>query len=104
MRESTTAILEQAFGMAITPLWAVVLPTLFWGAILIALLAGSMLTLVRKFVSRLGLPLVILSLIWLTWQFGAQLQARDLHAIWSRAGNGSMGMFSALDLVIAMPV
>ena len=104
MRESTTAIIQQALGITIAPFWGVLLPTLFWGAILIALLAGSMLTLVRKVVSRYGLPLVILSLIWLTWQFGAQLEAQNLQAVWNRAGNGSMGMFSALDLVIAMPV
>ena len=78
--------------------------TLLWGAVLIALLAGSMTQLVRKLISRLGLPLVIASLLWLTWQFGSQLQAQGLVAFWARAGDGSMGMLSAMDLVIAMPV
>ena len=52
------------------------LTTLLWGAVLLALLAGSMVKLVRRFVSRFGLPLVVLSLLWLTWQFATQLQAK----------------------------
>jgi purine-cytosine permease-like protein len=63
-----------------------------------------MVTLVRRIISRAGLPLVILSLLWLTWQFADKLQAGGLSVIWNRHGDGSMGMFSALDLVIAMPV
>ena len=63
-----------------------------------------MLKLVRKFVSRFGLPLVIASLAWLTWQFGTRLQAQGFDAFWNRPGAGGMGLFSAMDLVIAMPV
>src|SRR3546814_9102737 len=65
---------------------------------------SSGLRLVRRIVSRVGLPLVILSLLWLTWQFASQLQHTVLSAIWNRRGDGTMGVFSALDLVIAMPV
>ncbi|PNG56558.1 MULTISPECIES: cytosine permease [unclassified Variovorax] len=104
MREGTQAIGKQAFGWSLEGGLGGVLTTLLWGAVLLALLAGSMVKLVRRFVSRFGLPLVLLSLLWLTWQFAAQLQAKGLEAFWSRPGNGSMGLFSALDLVIAMPV
>lgn len=104
MRESTAAIAREAFGLNIGNISAIVLPTLLWGGVLIALLSGSMLSLVRRFVARFGLPLVILSLIWLTWQFSGKLQASGLAALWNRPGDGSMSMFSALDLVIAMPV
>src|SRR3546814_14154923 len=38
------------------------------------------------------------------WQFASQLQHTGLSAIWNRRGDGTMGVFSALDLVIAMPV
>ncbi|HEY2419117.1 MAG TPA: hypothetical protein VGH84_14430, partial [Steroidobacteraceae bacterium] len=48
--------------------------------------------------------LVVLSLVWLSWQFAARLHAKGLESFWMRPGDGSMGMFSALDLVIAMPV
>jgi NCS1 family nucleobase:cation symporter-1 len=67
-------------------------------------MAGSMLTLVRKCIGRYGLPLVVLSLLWLTWQFAQQLRAGDAPTFWHRPGDGSMGLLSAMDLVIAMPV
>ena len=104
MREGTQAIGQQAFGVELGSPLGTALTTLLWGAVLLALLAGSMVTLVRRFVSRFGLPLVVLSLLWLTWQFGAQLHAKGFEAFWARPGDGSMGLFSALDLVIAMPV
>lgn len=108
MQEGTVAILKQALGSEpgglLDGTGGKVLATLLWGAVLVALMAGSMLKLVRKFVSRFGLPLVIASLIWLTWQFGTRLQAQGFDAFWSRPGTGGMGLFSAMDLVIAMPV
>lgn len=104
MREGTQAIGQQAFGWPLEGSLGGALTTLLWGAVLLALLAGSMVKLVRRFVSRFGLPLVLLSLLWLSWQFAAQLHAKGLEAFWSRPGDGSMGLFGALDLVIAMPV
>lgn len=108
MQEGTVAILKQALGAApggvLDGSGGKLLATLLWGGVLIALMAGSMLTLVRRFVSRFGLPLVIASLAWLTWQFGTRLQAQGFDAFWSRPGAGGMGLFSAMDLVIAMPV
>ena len=100
MRDGTQAIARQALGVDI----GVVLPTLFWGLVVLALLRGSMITLVRRIVSRIGLPLVILSLIWLSIQFARALDTDGLQALWQRAGDGSMNGFQALDLVIAMPV
>lgn len=104
MREGTQAIGRQAFGWSLDGSLGSLMTTLLWGAVLLALLAGSMVKLVRRFVSRFGLPLVVLSLIWLTWQFATRLQAKGLEAFWTRPGDGSMGVFGALDLVIAMPV
>lgn len=104
MRDGTAAIGKQSFGLALEGPGGMVLTTLLWGVVLTLLLAGSMTQLVRKIISRIGLPLVIASLLWLTWQFGGQLQAKGLDAFWARPGDGSMGMLSAMDLVIAMPV
>ncbi len=101
MRDGTLAIARQSgsFTSAIWPLLA----TLLWGGVLIALLSGSMVKLVRKFIGRYGLPLVIASLIWLTWQFLAKANAQGLATLWSRPGEGGMSTLAALDLVIAMP-
>lgn len=104
MREGTQAIAQQAFGLNLTGWGGVLFGTLLWGGVLLALLTGSMVTLVRRFVARFGLPLVLLSLLWLTWQFGSRLAAQGLDSVWNRPGNGQMGLFSAMDLVIAMPV
>jgi nucleobase:cation symporter-1, NCS1 family len=102
MRDGTVAIARQSGGFA-GGAWPV-LATLLWGSLLLALLSGSMVTLVRKFIGRFGLPLVIASLLWLTWQFIGRAQAQGWEALWNRAGAGGMSTLSALDLVIAMPV
>lgn len=104
MREGTISILGKTLGVDASGTTGLVVSTLFWGAILMALLAGSMITLVRRIINRAALPLVVLSLLWLTWQFASQLNGASIASMWQRQGNGTMGMFSALDLVIAMPV
>ena len=103
MREGTQAIVAQALGWAPSQtglVWA----TLLWGGVLTVLMMGSMLTLVRQFVRRFGLPLVVVSLTWLTWQFGSLALAKGLAPFWQRTGTGGMGFWAAIDLVIAMPV
>jgi nucleobase:cation symporter-1, NCS1 family len=102
MRDGAVAIARQSGGFA-SGLW-LILATLLWGGVLLALLSGSMVTLVRKFIGRFGLPLVIASLLWLTWQFLGRAQTQGWEALWNRAGTGGMSTLSALDLVIAMPV
>ena len=104
MREGTAAIAQQSFGLALDGPLGLLLTTTLWGAVLVLLMAGSMLTLVRKFIGRYGLPLVVLSLLWLSWQFGSQLQAQGFASFWNRPGTGGMGLLSARDLVSAMPV
>lgn len=102
MRDGTAAIARQVTGSDAP--WIAVVATLVWGGLLVALAAGTMTGLVRRFVSRFGLPLVIASLVWLSWQFWSRAQAQGFEALWSRPGDGSMSVLSALDLVIAMPV
>ena len=102
MRDGTVAIARQTGGFE-TAFWPVA-ATLLWGGVLLLLLTGTMVGLVRKFVGRFGLPLVIASLLWLSWQFLGLATAQGASALWNRPGAGGMGMLSALDLVIAMPV
>jgi NCS1 family nucleobase:cation symporter-1 len=102
MRDGTAAIVRQLTGLDAT--WVPVVATLAWGALLLALAGGTMTGLVRRFVSRVGLPLVVLSLCWLSWQFWSRAQAQGFEALWNRPGTGSMSVLQALDLVIAMPV
>ena len=57
MRDGTVAIARQS-GSFVASFWPL-LATLLWGSVLIALLSGSMVKLVRKFIGRFGLPLVL---------------------------------------------
>ncbi|MEO7244235.1 MAG: cytosine permease [Rubrivivax sp.] len=104
MRDGTAAIAARVLGVDAPAAWWPWAATLLWGALLLALAAGSMIGLVRRFVSRFGLPLVVLSLLWLSWQFGSRLVAQGFDAWWSRPGDGSMGLLAGIDLVVAMPV
>ena len=78
--------------------------TLLWGMVLVVLMTGSMLGLVRGFLSRFGLPLVVLSLLWLSWQFIGMLQTQGWESFWNKPGNDQKNYMLAMELVIAMPV
>ncbi|WP_119964966.1 purine-cytosine permease family protein [Simplicispira lacusdiani] len=102
MRDASVAIGRQAGGMA-AGYWPV-LATLLWGGVVLLLISGSMVQLVRRIIARVALPLVVLSLLWLSWQFLGLAQAQGLEQLWQRRGEGGMGVMPALDLVIAMPI
>jgi len=102
MRDATVAVGRH--GGAMTAGYWPYLATLLWGAVILLLIGGSMVRLVRRIVSRVALPLVVLSLLWLSWQFLGMAQSQGLGALWSRGGAGGMSGLSALDLVIAMPI
>ncbi len=102
MRDATVAIVQQSGTMA-GEHWPV-LATLLWGGVVMLLISGSMVQLVRKVIARVALPLVVLSLLWLSWQFVLLAQAQGFEALWNRKGDGGMAVLPALDLVIAMPI
>ena len=102
MRDATVAIAQQSGGL-VGAHWPV-LATLLWGGVVMLLISGSMVQLVRKLIARVALPLVVLSLLWLSWQFLSLAQAQGFEALWNRQGAGGMGVLPALDLVIAMPI
>ena len=102
MRDATVALGKQSGAMTAT-YWPWV-ATLFWGGVILLLMSGSMVTLVRRIISRVALPLVILSLLWLSWQFLSMASTQGFATLMNRQGDGSMSMLSAMDLVIAMPI
>ncbi|MDI9334481.1 MAG: cytosine permease [Cytophagales bacterium] len=104
MRDGTAAMLAQATG--IKAAWIPYAATLVFGVALYLLAAGSMVRLVRQLIGKYGLPLVVLSLLWLTIQFVLQAGSNPggFAAFWNRPGNGSMSTIAAIDLVMAMPV
>ena len=102
MRDASVAIGRQGGGWEGAH-WPV-LATLLWGGVVLLLISGSMVQLVRRIIARVALPLVVLSLLWLSWQFLELAQEQGLDALWQRRGDGGMGVMPALDLVIAMPI
>jgi putative hydroxymethylpyrimidine transporter CytX len=102
MRDASIAIGRQGGGWEGAH-WPV-LATLLWGGVVLLLISGSMVQLVRRIIARVALPLVVLSLLWLSWQFLGLAQEQGLDALWQRRGDGGMGVMPALDLVIAMPI
>lgn len=104
MREGTQSIAKHSFGLDLSSFEAKLGITLVWGLFLTVLLAGSMTQLVRKIVARYSLPLVIASLLWLTWQFATKMQMSGWTDFWARRGDGNMSLLAGMDLVIAMPI
>jgi putative hydroxymethylpyrimidine transporter CytX len=102
MRDATVAIARESGAMAGSA-WPYA-AAIFWGAIVALMISGSMVTLVRRLIARFALPLVVLSLLWLSWQFLSLANAQGWSALWNRQGSGGMGVLPALDLVIAMPI
>lgn len=102
MRDATLALGKQSGAM--TASYWPWLATLLWGSVILLLMSGSMTQLVRRIISRVALPLVIASLLWLSWQFLGMANASGFAALLSREGAGGMSMLSAVDLVIAMPI
>lgn len=102
MRDASVAIARQAGAMTAT-FWPILM-TLAWGAVIGLLISGSMLQLVRRLIARVALPLVVLSLLWLTWNFVEMALAQGWRNLWQRPGEGGMDWLPAMDLVIAMPI
>ena len=102
MRDASVAIARQSGAMT-SEFWPVAM-TLLWGGIIAFLINGSMIELVRKIIARVALPLVVLSLIWLTWYFVGLALEQGWQSLWQRPGEGGMGWLPAMDLVIAMPI
>jgi len=103
IRDSSSAVISQFTNLNASSFLAIFLITVFWGLILLLLQAVSMLTLIRQIISKVSLPLIILSLLWLTYQFGMQFDSNNWHSFTNQTTK-SISIFSALDLVIAMPV
>ncbi len=104
MRDGFTAIITRTTGF--TAAWLPFAMTAFFGGLLFLLASSSMIRLVRRVVGRYALPLVVLSLLWLSVQFALRVLHGEggFSAFWHKTGTGEMSTLAAIDLVIAMPV
>ncbi|KAF0812094.1 hypothetical protein IGB42_03371 [Andreprevotia sp. IGB-42] len=99
LRDGLSAIARQQLGIDSPAVF-----TILTGLLLLGLLRLSMVGIVRQFIRRAGLILMLVALGWLTVRFAGEVATAGWAAFWGRAGDGSMGFGAAVDLVVAMPI
>jgi len=88
----TGSILGPATGSA----WVLV-----WGAVVLLMALGGPLIVVRQWLEKAGIWLVLLTVGWMALY---AISHADFPALLARPGNGSLGFAQAIDLVVAMPI
>jgi putative hydroxymethylpyrimidine transporter CytX len=96
MAQASSRLSGPILGLASYPIWAV-----GWGAIVILLGLGGPLVVVRQWLEKVGIWLVLLTISWIA---AYALTHADLGSVWNRPGDGSLGFARAIDLVVAMPI
>jgi putative hydroxymethylpyrimidine transporter CytX len=87
---------RRLFGFDSYGLWLVVVSVLCT-----ALALGGPVLVVRRWLERFGIYLLIGSAVWITLKV---LFAGDLGAVWRRPGEGGLPFWLAVDLVVVMPI
>ncbi|MFB3737826.1 MAG: putative hydroxymethylpyrimidine transporter CytX [Candidatus Velamenicoccus archaeovorus] len=87
---------QRAFGLDAYHLWLVVV-----AVVATALAAGGPIVVVRRWLERFGIYVLIGTALWMTAKV---LAAGDLGAMWRGPGQGGLPFWLAVDLVIVMPI
>jgi NCS1 family nucleobase:cation symporter-1 len=90
------ALSDELFGFEATWLW-----TLVFGAVALALAWLGPVGVVRRFLRRFAVWIVLASLLYLTWW---AIDAVDLGELWSQPGDGGLTAWVGVDLVVALTV
>ena len=93
---AAAALSNELFGFRAQWAW-----TLVFGAAAAALALVGPVGVVRRFLRRFGVWVVLASLAYLTWW---ALDAPDVGAIWSAAPEGGLSLWEGIDLVVALVV
>ena len=96
MGQVTNVVSRRAFGFDAYHLWLVVV-----AVICTLLAAGGPILMVRRWLERFGIYLLIGSGLWITAKV---VLAADLGAVWRAPGTGGLPFWLAVDLVIVMPI
>lgn len=102
--EGTQKIGEKFLDASFENIAARLIIVSFWCGLLFFMLNQKMVSMVKKIGAKIALPLVCLSLLWLSFQFISRLDDNSFAAFWNASGDNKMSFFSAMDLVIAMPI
>lgn len=87
---------RRLFGFDSYGMWLVVVAVVCTGLAL-----GGPILVVRRWLERFGIYLMVASVAWITFKV---LAAGDLGAIWHRPGEGGLPFWLAVDLVVVMPI
>jgi putative hydroxymethylpyrimidine transporter CytX len=96
MAQASSRLSGPILGISSYPAWAIC-----WGAIVLLFGLGGPLVVVRQWLEKIGIWLVLLTVSWMAIY---ALTHADLGAVWNRPGDGSLGFAQAIDLVVAMPI
>jgi len=96
MSQAAKAISEEFFGFGGYYAWM----TLF-AIIGTAFAVAGPVVVVRAFLERFGLWVVLAATIWLTWRL---FDTYDFREIWDRDGTGGFGFWLAVDIAVSLPV
>jgi putative hydroxymethylpyrimidine transporter CytX len=91
---AAAALSDRVFGFEGKWLW-----TILFGALTAAMALAGPIAVVRRFVRRFAMWVVLASLIYLTWW---TIDNADLGAAWSRPGDGE-SLWYGIDLMVALP-
>jgi putative hydroxymethylpyrimidine transporter CytX len=96
MGHAANAVSRRLFGLDAYPLWLAV-----FGAIVIGLGVWGPLAVVRQWLAKFAVWVMLATTVWLTWVL---LTRYDMAAVWARPGKGGLSFWAAVDIVIAMPI
>lgn len=96
MGHAANAVSKQVFGWDAYIFWV-----LFWSLLVIGMAVWGPLAVVRQWLGRFAVWLVLLTTLWLTWYLAVRYNLRQLL---SKPGTGEFPFWAAVDLVIAMPI
>lgn len=96
MSQAARAISDEFFGFGGYYFWMALFATI--GT---AFAIAGPVVVVRAFLERFGLWLVIAATIWLTWRLWS---VYDIAEIWDRPGLGGLGFWLAVDIAVSLPV
>jgi putative hydroxymethylpyrimidine transporter CytX len=96
MTQAASALSDHYLGFRGYYVWLV-----FFGLVGMAMALGGPIVVVREFMQKFGVWIVVAAAVWLTFYL---FHAYDMAEIWNRKGEGGFpNFFQGIDLVIALP-
>ncbi len=93
---AANAVSQSLFGVANYPLWAFIAT-----AIIIILGIGGPVAVIRQWLSKVAVWVMIGTTLWLTYHI---FSTHDIAAAWQKPGTGDLAFWVAVDIVISLPV